>query len=51
MKLTLVSITFRGQRYSFFCMLPVDGDGRAVADYEKLAAVVGVPLGCTYTLS
>lgn len=53
MKLTLVSVTFRGKRYSYFAVLPVDADGHVRVDYEKVIdnLPVDVPRGSTVTLT
>jgi hypothetical protein len=52
MKLTLVSVTFRGKRYSYFTLLPVDPDGHVRVDYQKVIDnVPGVFLGDTVTLT
>ena len=46
MKLTMVSITFRGVRYTLFVNL----EGKKF-DYDSFALKIGVQRGQTYTLS
>jgi hypothetical protein len=52
MKLTLVSILYRGVRYSRFIMLPIN-EGKASLPHSKLNEIlqeIGVQAGTTYSI-
>ena len=51
-KLTLVSVWFRGRRFSCFVNLPVDFDGKIRIDPNQIIRLSGFPIenGQTYSL-
>lgn len=52
MKLTLISITFRGVRYSKFVWCPLENYGTIPAKfYQDFADEIGVLRGQTFTLT
>lgn len=53
MKMTLISIVYRGMRYSSFSVGKVNADGTVSvpqSEYEKLLDAAGCPRGGTYTV-
>lgn len=53
MKLVMISIVYRGMRYSSFSVGKVNADGTVSvpqSEYEKLLDEAGCPQGSTYTI-